>query len=150
MFQRVAGDGVQMLQHTDATTNTPACHAWPLLKAGTLEVRVIIINKDPTSGCSAMMQLSSTSYGTASVTRLLAPSLSSNMNFITLGGQSYLNAGGGQPSGTAVSEAVTPFPSGNGGLNYTVKIPTGSAAAVTIPMLPAALLALVASKRVLR
>ena len=106
------------------TLNTQANIKVWALKGVDGEVRIVILNKDETN--TGPVKLTISGYSTATVIRLLAPSLSSKTN-VTLGGQTYDGSPDGNMLGITSTESIT----GTGG-SFTLTMPTVSAALVTL------------------
>jgi hypothetical protein len=121
MFAQTAQNKAQLLPVS--LTTQANIKAWATID-GTQTIRLLLLNKDESS--SGAISVSLTGYGQATLTRLMAPSYSSNTG-VTLGGQTFDGSTDGTAQGAAYSEIAQ---AANG--VYTVAMPAISAALLTI------------------
>lgn len=124
-FQQATQNSAKLIPVASTTASIPHFDAWATVDAaGT--VRVVLINRNETTQGTINIDLPG-SYGSGSLTQLLAPSYQS-LNGVTLGGQTFDGSNDGTIQGT--QSLATVIPSNN---IYSVTIPETSAAILTIP-----------------
>ena len=122
-FEQLTANHAKLLPTT--LTTTANLKAWVTIDdQGT--VRVALINKDLSA--SGVVNIRIPGFGTATVTRLIAPSYQSTAG-VTIAGVTFDNSVDGKPIGTEYGELVSPVDG-----TYTVAIPATSAALVTVPV----------------
>jgi hypothetical protein len=120
-FQQATANGARLLPVTLSTSAN--LKVWATVdKQGV--VRVALLNKDESAEGDVVLTLPG--YGSATLTRLRAPSYQATTG-ITLAGQTFDTSVDGTPQGIAYGEPVSP----SGG-TYTVAMPITSAAILTI------------------
>ncbi|MGA8339978.1 MAG: glycosyl hydrolase family 79 C-terminal domain-containing protein [Solirubrobacteraceae bacterium] len=119
MFAHAAPAGSHLVR---AASSDPTIRAWAT-RAADGTIRVTLINDSTTSAQTLSVDVSG-AQGTASITRLLAPSAAATSD-VTIGGQSL--GATGEPAGPAVDITVD-----LGGGGYTVQLPPASAALLTV------------------
>jgi hypothetical protein len=133
MFQMAVGRGSRFLQMQLSTSPGSSLKLWPLQDVRTGAIRVVIINKHPTSHGRVTVQLDQAGYRNARLIRMKAPSLES-LGGVTLGNMSYPFPAGGPPKGRPTAEMLYKQAVPNQGrVQYTVYAPAGSAALLIIP-----------------
>ena len=122
LFAQAAPPGSRLLRVSGASGPV---RAWAT-RAPDQRTRIVLINDDPWHSRSLTVRVPGKT-GAAAVERLLAPSLGATAG-VTLGGQSFGAATAtGQLAGTQQMTAIEP-----GGGAYTVLLPAGSAALLTL------------------
>ncbi len=125
MFAQAFPPGSRLLQTSGAGGTGSPVKVWAT-QGGDGSVRVTLINKDPTAEHDVSLSISGAT-ASGSLETLQAPSVSSTTG-VTLGGQSF---GDETTSGTLPTPATTPVaPVAS---TYTVPLPAGSAALLTLP-----------------
>ena len=125
----VVGAGVSILPQS--LSGSILCIIWPLKDQSTGELRVVVINSDLTN-CTARLNVANGLNSTASITRLVAPALTSLVEDIRWGGMQF-SAINGTIFGNASSEYVAPAVLADSSLDYWVSVPNGTMAYVRIP-----------------
>ena len=120
-FQQAAPAGAKLLPVMAATSAN--LKTWATIDSkGT--VRVVLINKDESAEGATNISLAG--YGTATVSRMMAPSYQATTG-VTLGGQTFDGTTDGTAQGAGYGETISPS---NG--TYSVAMPATSAAIITI------------------
>ncbi len=114
-------------------SSTDMIKVWPLSDLIDDTLRVVIINKTPDTPASVTITVPSSQYGTATLVRLQAQGGLAAKNGVSLGGRSYIS-GSANEGGSRVQESVVrKLGKVEGSLTYTVSMPAGTAALLTIP-----------------
>lgn len=136
MFQQAVKAGSKLLGKTQISGDSSNFKVWPLKDANDGELRIVIINKHPTQAGNQTIRLDvgqGQGYDSpAALTRLVARGEDplSATSGITLGGKYY--AVGGAEKGDAASESIPMTPTADGMVSWSVYMPPGSAALVSI------------------
>ncbi|HEY0306724.1 MAG TPA: glycosyl hydrolase family protein [Acidobacteriaceae bacterium] len=138
MLQNDAGIISSPITVVKTNGDTPTIKAWAT-KDGDGTIRVLLINKDETTG--GPVTLTMAGRGNATVTRLSAPAWqstwydpkidapkTSGFSGVNINGQTFDNSTDGKITGTAVPESIAPV----SGI-YTVNLPVANAVILTIP-----------------
>jgi len=126
LFAQAAPPGSRLLEVPGVSGGSSVLSVWATRGADRVD-RVVLIDKDPSRGETVTVRPPAGTGGGATLERMQAPSVESGSQ-ITLGGQTYgPNTTTGQLA-PATTEALTP----NGHGTYTVRVPAGSAALVTL------------------
>jgi hypothetical protein len=122
MFAQAAPPGASLLDASGALGNV---RPWAT-RAPNGTVHVVLINEDTSRSHTVAVRIPAV-HGTATLTRLLGPSVSATTG-VTLGGQTY---GSDTTTGTLAGHS-TAIAVRKTGLGYVVTVPAGSAAMLTI------------------
>lgn len=137
MFQQAVKAGSKLLGKTQISGDNGNLKVWPLKDVGDQELRIVVINKHPSQAAKQVIRLDrsqGSGYDSpALVSRLVARGEDplSATSGITIGGFYY--AVGGVQKGDDATETVPMMPTVDGKVSWTLYMPPGSAAVVTIP-----------------
>jgi hypothetical protein len=123
LFAQAAPPGSRILKLTQPRAAT-GLRVWGT-RAPDQTVRVVLINKNPARGRTVTVHVPPGTAPSATVERLLAPSVNAQTN-ITLGGRSY---GSASSSGRLGALHTQPIAGKRGA--FTISVPSGSAALIT-------------------
>jgi hypothetical protein len=124
MFAQAFPAGARLLRTTGAGGTGSAVKVWAT-QGGDGAIRVTLINKDPTAAHDVSLAVSGAT-ATGALETLQAPSVSST-DGVTLGGQTF---GDETTTGTLPTQTSSPLAPVAG--TYTVPLPAGSAALLTL------------------
>lgn len=136
MFQQAVQAGSELLSKTQISGDSSYLKVWPLMDIESLDLRVVIINKHPSQAGRQVIRLSrgeGDGYDTpAMVSRLVARGEDplSATSGITIGG--YYYAVGGVEKGEDATETVPMSLTDDDMVSWTIYMPPGSAALVTV------------------
>lgn len=132
MFQQAVRTGSRFV-NKQISSPTNMIKVWPVqdLKDGSL--RIIIINKTPDTPATVTVTVPSSQYGTATLTRLQAAGGLAATSGVTLGGMSYIPGTASEGGTRQLESVVRVLQKASGSLDYTVPMPAGSAALLTVP-----------------
>eukprot|EP00878_Enallax_costatus_P009834 GHUV01010268.1.p1 GENE.GHUV01010268.1~~GHUV01010268.1.p1 ORF type:complete len:631 (+),score=180.97 GHUV01010268.1:56-1948(+) len=136
MFQQAVKAGSKLLGTTQISGGSGVIKVWPLVDVYDRELRIVVVNKHPSEAGSQTLTLNllvGDGYDSAAeVSRLVARGEDplSATSSITIGGLYY--AVGGVEQGEEVTEIVPMTPTADGRVSWTIYMPPGSAALVTV------------------
>ena len=132
LFAQAAPPGSRLLRLAGLGGGSSVLSAWATRGADRID-RVVAINKDPSRAETVTLRPPVGTPGGATLERMRAPSVHSRSH-VTLGGRTYGPTTTTGQLGPAITQALSPNARGN----YTVTVPAGSAALVTLRPSPAA------------
>lgn len=137
MFQQAVAHGAVLLSKQQLSAHQPNIKVWPLLDTSSNELRVVLINKDPTQAATQVLKLSGSSasnwhHATARLTRLVAAGNDplSATSGVTLGGRSY--AAGCVEQGRDQTLLLAADAGPNTQPTWSIYLPPGSATLVRL------------------
>jgi hypothetical protein len=132
LFAQAAPPGSRLLRLPGLGGGSSVLSAWATRGTDRID-RVVLIDKDPSRAETVTLRPPAHIPGGATLERMRAPSVHSRSH-VTLGGRTYGPATSTGQLAPAITQALTPNARGT----YTISVPAGSAALVTLRPSPAA------------
>jgi Glycosyl hydrolase family 79 C-terminal beta domain len=126
LFAQAAPPGSRLLQAPRLGGGSSELSVWATRGNDRID-RVVLIDKDPSRAAAVTLRPPAGTPGGATLERMLAPSVVSHSD-VTLGGRTYGPRTATGQLAPAITRALTPTAHGT----YTVTVPAGSAALVTL------------------